>query len=120
MSRPKVVSRREFLMLSSAMTGTIALADCAQAPAPPAPTQAAAAKPATAPTPAPPAAASAPTALPAPTAVPAAAGTKPGRQLVGKLEGYEIITNPAAMPKNFNEAPMLAEQVKGGKLPSVD
>src|SRR6266849_3153262 len=114
MSRSKVVSRREFLVLSSAMTGAIALAACVQAPAQPAPTQVAAAKPATAPTPAPPAA------VPAPTAVPAAAGTKPDRQLVGKLEGYEIITNPAAMPKKFNEAPMLAELVKSGKLPSVD
>ena len=114
MSRSKVVSRREFLVLSSAVTGAIALAACVQAPAPPAPTQVAAAKASTAPTPAPPAAA------PAPTAVPAAAGTKPDRQLVGKLEGYEIITNPAAMPKKFNEAPMLAELVKAGKLPSVD
>ena len=114
MSRAKWVSRREFLVLSGGLTGAIALAACVQAPAPPAPTQAAAAKPATAPTSAPPAAA------PAPTAVPAAAGSKPGRQLVGKLEGYEIITDPAAMPKKFNEAPILAELVKAGKLPSVD
>jgi peptide/nickel transport system substrate-binding protein len=52
--------------------------------------------------------------------VPAAAASKPGRQLVGKLEGYEIITDPAAMPKKFNEAPMLAELVKAGKLPAVE
>src|SRR3981081_4333022 len=124
MSRSKVVSRREFLVLSSAMTGAIALAACVQAPAPPAPTQAAAAQPATAPTPAPPPAAPPPAppagAAPAQTAVPAAAGAKPGRQLVGKLEGYEIITDPAAMPKKFNEAPMLAELVKAGKLASVE
>lgn len=40
--------------------------------------------------------------------------------LVGKLEAPAIVTDPARMPKAFKEAPMLAEQVKAGKLPPVD
>lgn len=40
--------------------------------------------------------------------------------LVGKLEGPAMITDPAQWPKKFNEAPMLAELVKAGKLPPVD
>ena len=39
--------------------------------------------------------------------------------LVGELQGPTMITDPAAWPKTFNEAPMLAEQVKAGKLPPV-
>ena len=39
--------------------------------------------------------------------------------LVGKLEGATIVTDPAAMPKAFQEAPQLAELVKAGKLPAV-
>jgi peptide/nickel transport system substrate-binding protein len=39
--------------------------------------------------------------------------------LVGKLEGATIVTDPAAMPKAFQEAPQLAELVKAGKLPPV-
>jgi peptide/nickel transport system substrate-binding protein len=52
------------------------------------------------------------------------AGAKPeakiGRHLIGKLEGPEIVTDPAKWPKKFAEAPMLAELVKAGKLPPVD
>lgn len=40
--------------------------------------------------------------------------------LVGQLEGPTIITDPAQWPKTFQEAPMLTELVKAGKLPSVD
>jgi peptide/nickel transport system substrate-binding protein len=46
--------------------------------------------------------------------------TKPGAHLIGKLEGPEIVTDPAQFPKRFKEAPQLAELVKAGKLPPVD
>jgi peptide/nickel transport system substrate-binding protein len=49
-----------------------------------------------------------------------AQGTKPGAHLIGKLEGPELITDPAQFPKRFNEAPQLAELVKAGKLPPVE
>src|SRR6188474_2362667 len=39
--------------------------------------------------------------------------------LIGKLEGPEVVTDPAKVPKAFKEAPQLAEQVKAGKLPPV-
>ena len=40
--------------------------------------------------------------------------------LVGELEGVTIVTDPAKWPKNFKEAPPLAELVKAGKLPPVE
>ncbi len=43
----------------------------------------------------------------------------PGKSLIGKLEGPEVVTDPAKFPKSFKEAPQLAEQVKAGKLPPV-
>ena len=49
----------------------------------------------------------------------AAQDAKPGMNLIGKLEGPEIITDPALFPKSFKEAPALAELVKAGKLPPV-
>ena len=49
----------------------------------------------------------------------AAQGTKLGAQLIGKLEGAEVVTDPALIPKTFKEAPQLAELVKAGKLPPV-
>ncbi len=45
---------------------------------------------------------------------------KLGAQLIGKLEGPELILDPAKWPKKFAEAPMLAELVKAGKLPPVE
>ena len=39
--------------------------------------------------------------------------------LVGTLEGSQVVTDAAAIPKTFNEAPDLAELVKQGKLPPV-
>jgi peptide/nickel transport system substrate-binding protein len=45
---------------------------------------------------------------------------KIGATLIGKLEGPEYILDPAKWPKKFGEAPMLADMVKQGKLPSVD
>jgi peptide/nickel transport system substrate-binding protein len=44
---------------------------------------------------------------------------KLGANLIGKLEGPEVITDPARFPKTFREAPPLAELVKAGKLPPV-
>jgi peptide/nickel transport system substrate-binding protein len=49
----------------------------------------------------------------------AAAPGKLGQALIGKLEGPEIIRDPTKVPKTFQEAPMLAELVKAGKLPPV-
>jgi peptide/nickel transport system substrate-binding protein len=45
---------------------------------------------------------------------------KLGAQLIGKLEGPELILDPAKWPKKFSEAPMLTELVKAGKLPPVE
>jgi len=57
----------------------------------------------------------------APTALAGqAADQKMGAQLIGKLEGPEIIRDVAKFPKKFGEAPMLAELVKAGKLPPVE
>lgn len=40
--------------------------------------------------------------------------------LVGELEGPTLIDDPARRPTQFKEAPMLAEQVRAGRLPPVD
>ena len=40
--------------------------------------------------------------------------------LVGEIQGPTLILDPSQWPKSFNEAPMLAEQVKAGKLPPVE
>src|SRR5437773_3621143 len=48
-----------------------------------------------------------------------AQGAKPGANLIGKLEGAEVVTDPARYPKTFKEAPQLAEVVKAGKLAPV-
>mgnify|MGYP005816149437 CR=1 FL=1 len=52
-----------------------------------------------------------------PAAVPVAqAGEqKIGSQLMGKLEGPELILDPAKWPKKFGEAPMLAELAARGR-----
>jgi peptide/nickel transport system substrate-binding protein len=135
------LTRRAFLRASVSVFGLSLLAACAPQPpaakpdakptepakpAAPAPTAAPAAKPAAESKPAAPAA-------PAPTTAPAAkpaAETKPaaaakpddkiGKHLIGELEGPEIVTDTSKWPKSFKEAPMLAEQVKAGKLPAVD
>jgi peptide/nickel transport system substrate-binding protein len=39
--------------------------------------------------------------------------------LVGELQGPAMVTDPEKWPKMFQEAPMLAERVKAGKLPPV-
>jgi peptide/nickel transport system substrate-binding protein len=40
-------------------------------------------------------------------------------ELVGKIEGPLLVLDPAQVPKEFHEAPMLAALVKAGKLPPV-
>src|SRR6202140_4541226 len=59
------------------------------------------------------------TAVPQPQS-PTPAPAKIGSSLIGKLEGPEIILDAKAFPTTFKEAPILAEQVKAGKLPPVD
>ena len=127
MSKRKKLSRREFLRLAAVATGGAIVASCAPAPTP-APT---AAPPTAAPTAAAPPAATKPppTAVP-PTTAPTVAATKPptapptkaplGAQLIGKLEGYEIIRDASKTPKQFKEAPTLTDLVKAGKLPPVE
>ncbi len=45
---------------------------------------------------------------------------KIGAQLIGKLEGPELVLDATKWPKKFAEAPVLAEMVKAGKLPPVE
>ena len=139
-------TRRTFLQAGLGAIGVSLLAACApQPPAAPAkPADSAPAKPAEAARPAGDAkpaqpAAAAPTAAPAKPAEatkpaaeakpavppkPAAPAAKPddkiGKHLIGTLEGPEIVTDAARWPKAFKEAPLLAEQVKAGKLPPVE
>ncbi len=40
--------------------------------------------------------------------------------LVGKLESPGLVTDPDRFPRQFQEAPMLAELVRAGKLPPVE
>src|SRR5260370_40790069 len=59
-----------------------------------------------------------------PPALPGGAGraqaqeAKLGAQLIGKLEGPELVLDPAKWPKKVAEAPMLADLAKRGKLPA--
>ena len=141
------LSRRRLLVYGANLTGLSLLAACAPsapapapaaattpkpaAPAAPAATSAPTAKPAAEAKPAAPAATAAPAAKPAAEAKPAApaqpvaakpaekVAEKPGRHLIGKLEGPTIVTDAARVPKTLSEAPALAELVKAGKLPPV-
>jgi hypothetical protein len=45
-----------------------------------------------------------------------AAAERPGKHLIGQVEGPSLVTDPAQFPKQFREAPRLAELVKQGKL----
>jgi len=123
------ISRRT-LLTAGLGAGVVSVLAACSAPAPTAPTAApAAAKPAAAATPPsaaagaatqPAAAAPPPTAAAAAKPAAAAAGKPDLGALVGKLEGATIVTDSAAMPKTFKEAPMLADLVKTGKLPPVE
>jgi peptide/nickel transport system substrate-binding protein len=42
-----------------------------------------------------------------------------GRYELGKIEGAELLTDPASIPRSFTEAPELAALVQQGKLPPV-
>ena len=91
--------------------------------APPAVPPTAAPKPAPAATQPPAAAPTTAAAAATPASAAAAAdanGLKPGRQLIGKLEGPGIVTDAAQLPKKYAEAPDLADMVKQGKLPPVE
>jgi peptide/nickel transport system substrate-binding protein len=124
------LTRRDFLRYAAlGLAGVALLSACAPtAPAtkpaeskPAEPAKPAEVKPAAAaPTSAPPAAAK-PAEAAKPAATPASqAEPKLGSQLIGKLEGPTVITDPAQFPKSFKEAPALAELVKAGKLPPVE
>jgi peptide/nickel transport system substrate-binding protein len=106
----KKINRREFLQLAAMGTAGAALTACTT-PTPP---------PTTAPVEAPTAtlAATVPPATEAATATEAAA--KIGSELIGKLEGPEIIRDVTKFPSKFNEAPVLADLVKAGTLPPVE
>ncbi|MBV9596798.1 MAG: ABC transporter substrate-binding protein [Chloroflexi bacterium] len=117
-----LVSRRRLLLSGSSAAVVSVLAACSQ-PTPPAPPAAAPTQPSTSAAPAAPTQAPAAAGAPAPAggvATPAAAQNQLGAQLVGKLEGATIVTDPAMMPTKFNEAPMLAQLVQAGQLPPVD
>ena len=115
-TRPSRLSRREFLKLST-FGGLGLIAAACTAPQTPAPATVAPK------TEAPKAAATtAPAAPAAPTSAPAAkapAAQSPGSNLVGKLEGPQVVRDAAKMPTAFKEAPMLADKVKAGQLPAV-
>ena len=49
----------------------------------------------------------------------AAIAQNAGKSLIGKLEGPEVVTDAAKLPKTSKEAPQLAELVRAGKLPPV-
>jgi peptide/nickel transport system substrate-binding protein len=89
----RLISRRNFLRLSAVLGASAGLAACGGAPSAPAPT----------------AAPAAPTVPPAPTAAPVATAAPP-----------QAATAVPATVATFNEAPVLAELVKQGKLPPVD
>ncbi len=132
------LSRRQLLRYTSLLLaggGTAYLAACGGTTA--TPTQGASAPISAAPSTA--AASAAPSAAAAASAAPSvasssAAATKPagssaasaapktnapGKDLIGTIEGPTLITDPAQFPKQFSEAPQLAELVKAGKLPPV-
>jgi peptide/nickel transport system substrate-binding protein len=49
----------------------------------------------------------------------ATAARAQGRDLIGVLEGPEVVTDPARIPTVFKEAPDLAQRVSAGELPPV-
>jgi len=110
MSKEKKINRREFLQIALVGTAGAALASCT----PPAPSTPTTAKPEV---PAATLEATLPPATPPPTEE---AGAKIGSELIGKLEGPEIIRDAAQFPSKFSEAPDLADMVKAGTLPPVE
>ncbi len=127
MSEKKHITRRELLQLMVVGTAGAVVAGCTQAPAVP-PTSAPVAEPTKVPpteapkATEPPAPTAAPKATepPAPTAAPTEAEAQMGSELIGKLEGPEIVLDAGQFPKKFGESPALAEMVKAGTLPPVE
>jgi peptide/nickel transport system substrate-binding protein len=116
MSEHKRITRREFLQLVAMGAGGAVLASCC----PPAETPVSTKAPAPTDVPATPKPGE-PTA--APTVAPTAAGDegpKIGSELIGKLEGPEIVLDTSRYPTSFSEAPQLAEMVAAGELPPVE
>jgi peptide/nickel transport system substrate-binding protein len=117
------MSRRNLLRTAGvAMIGVAGglLAACGPAAPTTPPAQATAPKPAAAATQPAAAAPTSASAAATPAAASQAAPTKPGRQLIGKLEGPSIVTDSGQFPKKYAESPALAELVKQGKLPPVE
>jgi peptide/nickel transport system substrate-binding protein len=144
MATERALTRRRLLIYGANLGGLGLLAACAPAapaaaptavppaaappkpaaPAAPPPKPAAEAKPTAE---AKPAAEAKPTtaAKPAAVAPPAAAkpadqaAERPGRHLIGTLEGPTVVTDAAQIPRSLSEAPELAALVKAGTLPPV-
>lgn len=118
-------SRRKFLRTASLITASAALAACGgTAPEVAAPSAAATASEAAGAVEAAPslAASTAPaasTAAASTAAASAAAEPALGAELIGTLEGPQVIVDAAQYPKAFQEAPTLGELVKSGSLPPV-
>jgi peptide/nickel transport system substrate-binding protein len=55
-----------------------------------------------------------------PPSAPEQPSPRAGSQLIGTLEGPEIVTDPALFPTQYSEAPQLAELVARGELPPVE
>jgi peptide/nickel transport system substrate-binding protein len=107
-----MLSRRNLIRLIG-ISGATALAIACGPAAPPAgaPTAAPAAQKPAAPT-------QGQAAAPTTAAKPAAAATTSAPAASGNLP--QVILDPAKTPKKFTEAPILADQVKAGKLPPVE
>ncbi len=124
MSGKKQLTRRELLQLMAMGAAGAVVAGCTPSTAMPAePVKEPAAPTTQAPTAAPqeaPPKETVPTEVPPTEAAPAAAEPQIGSELIGKLEGPEIVLDAARFPKQFGEAPTLAEMVKAGSLPPVE
>jgi peptide/nickel transport system substrate-binding protein len=106
-----MVSRRDFVRIIGIGGAAALAAACGPAVAPPA-------APTTAPAAAPKAAETTKPAAPAATQAAPAATQPAAAAASGRLP--EVITDPSKMPKQFKEAPILAEQVRAGGLPPVE
>jgi peptide/nickel transport system substrate-binding protein len=95
------LNRRQFMLWSAQVSALAALTACGSAPADP--TGATAAEP-----------------VAAPAATPEAVEeVQISRQLIGELEGPEVIIDRSLWPTSFQEAPQLAARVAAGDLPPV-
>lgn len=117
MSKDRKINRREFLQLTAMGTAGAMLASCTssetptEAPPDVQPTDESVSDPGI----------ESPTTAPT-TAVDSSTGEAPqiGSELIGTLEGPEIIRDVDTFPTTFAEAPMLAELVSAGELPPVE